>query len=81
MLVGMQMSVVAFAVSQVFERAVGDDLVRIHVRRCACTALNHVNDKLVMQRAGPDLGIGTNNRICARCRDLQALAAPTTMTS
>ena len=50
-----QVLVLAAGVTQVLQRAVGDDLVGVHVRRGARAALDHVDDELLVQRALPDL--------------------------
>ena len=61
----MQSVVVAPAVTQNLQCAVGDDLVDVHVRRGAHTALEHVDGDLVVQCAAADLharrldGLGT----------------------
>ena len=52
--VRVEILVFAFAVAEQFERAVGDDLVGVHVRRGARAALDHVHGKLFVQLAGDD---------------------------
>ena len=51
MLEGIQPFVVAEGRAQDFERPVGDHLVGVHVRRRARSALDHVDDELVVQKA------------------------------
>jgi hypothetical protein len=62
MVVGVQVAVVAACVAQKFQRAVGDDLVRVHVRRCAGAALDHIHHKRLVQLPGDDLPAGGDDR-------------------
>ena len=50
--------VFALRVAHQFERAVGDDLVRVHVRRGAGAALEHVEAEFVVELAVHDLQAG-----------------------
>ncbi len=52
--VGWQEMIVALGPAQQFQRAVGDDLVGVHVGRGAGAALDHVDHELVVQPARPD---------------------------
>ncbi len=54
-LVGVDRGVVALLVPHQLKRAVGDDLVGVHVGRGAGAALHHVDHELVVQRALADL--------------------------
>src|SRR5690606_10832047 len=57
-----QRRVVAARATQDLERPVGDHLVRVHVRRGARTALDDVDDELLVQRAAEDLLAGPLDR-------------------
>ena len=58
----MQPGVLAAAVSEDFERAVGDHLVDVHVGRRARTSLDDVYHELVGQAPGGNLVAGLDNR-------------------
>jgi hypothetical protein len=57
-----------------FERAVGDDLVRVHVGRRAGPALDDVDHELVVQAAVADFGAGGGDRVAIRTRQQPELA-------
>lgn len=61
MIVRMEGGVFALAITEVFEGTVGNDLVGVHVGRCACATLDHLDDELVMQLSGDDLVAGMGN--------------------
>jgi hypothetical protein len=65
MLEGMQHLVFAACGAEDFQRAVGDDLVGVHVRRGARAPLDDVDDELVVQCAGTDFDAGGNDRVTA----------------
>jgi len=46
-----------------FERAVGDDLIGVHVGGSAGAALNHVDDELVVKLAGADFAASAHDCI------------------
>ena len=52
MVVRVDVLVLAFLVSEAFQRDIGDHLVRVHVGRGAGAALDEVGDELVAQFAG-----------------------------
>ena len=58
--------IVALGPSQQLQRAVGDDLVGIHVGRCAGAALDDVDHEFLVQPAGPDFLGGGDDGIGAR---------------
>lgn len=58
MVIRVKASIIAFFVSEQFERTVGDDLVGIHVGGGAGSALNFIHHELLMQRAGADFAAG-----------------------
>ena len=53
--VGVTVLVLAFLVSHDLKGTVGDDLIGVHVHRCAGTALHHVHGELIVQLAVDDL--------------------------
>ena len=53
----------AARVAEDLQRAVGDHLVGVHVGRCACAALDLVDDELVVQRTAADLDAGRDDRL------------------
>ena len=65
-LVRMQVLVLAALVAEQLQRAIGDDLVGIHVGGGAGAALNHVDDELVVQFSVADFLAGGDDGIGAR---------------
>ena len=65
--IGVAILVFALLVAHEFERTVGDDLVGVHVHRCAGTALHHVDGEVFVQLAVDDFltcfGDGTCNLV------------------
>ena len=55
--------VVAARATEQLERAVRDDFIRIHVRRRASAALDHVHEKVLVMTAGSDLARGAHDRV------------------
>ena len=58
MVVRVQLRVVAGRVAEALKRQVGDHLVGVHVGRGAGTALDHVDDEVLVVAAGDDLVTG-----------------------
>ena len=58
----MKKLVLAFAVTEDFQRAVSDDLVRIHVGRSPCPTLNHVDGEMFMPFPRDDFVTSRNDR-------------------
>jgi len=61
--VGMQELVLALAMPEPLEGPVGDHLVGVHVGRGAGSALDHVDDEVLVQLAGDDLVAGGDDRL------------------
>jgi hypothetical protein len=59
----MQILVLAALMSEELETAVRDHLVRIHVGRGACAALDHVDDEFLQERAVADFFTGVRDRL------------------
>ena len=62
---GVQRGVVALLAAEQFQRAVGDDLVGVHVGRGAGAALDDVDDELVVQFAAGDFLAGRDDGVGA----------------
>ncbi|MNU66989.1 hypothetical protein D3C71_563160 [compost metagenome] len=58
MIIRVKAGIIAFFVAKQFQRAVGDDLIGIHVGRGAGSALNFIHHELLTQRAGADFAAG-----------------------
>ena len=63
MLVGVDEPVVTLLATGQLQRAIGDDLIGVHVGRRTGSALDHVDDELVMQLPTADLLTGTADRV------------------
>ena len=59
----MQVLVFAARVTELLEREIGDHLVGVHVGRRARTALDDVDDELIVQLAGADLLARADDRV------------------
>ena len=70
MIQGMDQFVVALVAAQKLDRAVRDDLVRVHIRRCARAALEDIRYELVLQLARGNLIAGRGNRVSNRGVDM-----------
>ena len=64
--VGVAVIVVPTRMAEQFERAIGDDLVGVHVGRRARTALDHVDEKVLVMPAVLHLARGANDGISDR---------------
>ena len=86
-LFGVHGVVFAAAATEQLERAVRDDFVRVHVRRRACAALDHIDHELVVQVAGADLLGSAHDRVgnapgrAGRARGWRSAAASFTAAS
>ena len=55
--------ILALFVPKQFQRAVGDDLIGVHVGGCAGSALDFIHNELLMKSAGADFAAGFRNRL------------------
>ena len=67
MVIGVKAGIIAFFVSEQFERTVGDDLIGVHVGGSAGAALNFIHHELLMQRAGANIAAGLGDGFHAFC--------------